>query len=663
MERTEGDLGVEVTLKSGFTSRSILALLIASAIFLPVNTFLYMISGASVAAASVYILAILFVELSNLLGSPMTKQEIFIVYLMAGLAAGGGAAPGTIAGTSVFLNYVYRRYYTVSFLTESFIDPYTGKPLTYMVPRWWAPPADSGAYLVRSFFHWDWALPMLVATIQYGVIWITAEIALAMFCSRLFIETEELPFPLADVSAQLVITLTGREAARMRYFTISTFAGVAYGALIFGVPIMSMGMFNIPFQLIPIPWIDLTPGYWGIEQFMPGAAFGIATDPITWITGFLLPFPVLVYMMIGSVACWTFGNWLALTAFKDYFPSWSVEWDRGMSLSLVWQRSYLRVWAYPQVGFILALAALTFAVGYKTFISAFRPSRGLPPGRRRGRFRTGFPPNHVLLAIYIAASASSVIFFQSLIPDFPAWVSALTIPVGLVMAIAGTRARGETGQIMTIPYVWQGMILMSGYPKADAFFFSPTMGGTMAPIWVEGIKTGFLTETKPMDLFKAYILTVILYHVFSFIYVSFFWAIAPIPSSQYPYTLIYWPIQVISQNVWTSRQIVANPLLLAYSFFGMASIGAVGHIINRFTGIPFSFVGLVTGTTLPPPYPVSMFLGGLLGRYALTRLIGKEKFEAYRSVIVAGIATGSGIVAGIAGALVVLYKSIWILPF
>jgi hypothetical protein len=371
-------------------------------------------------------------------------------------------------------------------------------------------------------------------------------------------------------------------------------------------------------------------------------------------------------MMLGSIACWVFGNYLALTFFKEYFTSWAAEWNRGMSLSLVWQRSYLRVWAYPQVGFILSLATLTLITGYKTFKTAFKLSKSppsvTPAGTKRG-VKTGFPSNRWLLLVFLIASAASIILFQWLIPEFPIWMSILTIPLGLVGTIAGTKARGETGQVISIPYIWQGMVLLSGYPAADAFFFSPTIGGSAAPLWVEGIKTALLTDTKPIDFFKAYILTVILYHVFSFIYVSFFWAMAPIPSSQYPYTLINWPIQVISQNVWVSRQITASTPLLVGSYMGMMAIGVLGQLVSKLTGIPFSLAALVTGTAIVPPYPVAMFLGNIIGNYGIAKFLGKEKFDNYKSVIVAGVATGSGIVAGIAGAIVVIRKSIWMSPF
>ena len=646
------DLGVlkeegSTRFRKGLTWRSALALVIASAIFLPINTLLLMISGTTTASASVYILAILFVELSSLMGTPMTKQEIFIVYMMAGMAG----------GTPVFLNYVYNSYFARSFVTWSFIDPHTGRPIPEVIPEWWAPRYDSTAYLVRSFFHPDWVLPMLVATIQFGVIWIIQEVALAMINSRIFLEAEELAFPLAEVGAQLAITLTEREEKRMHYFTISAFVGAVYGALVFGVPVLTLGMYNIPMQLIPIPWFDLTTGLFGIEQIMPGAAFGVATDPLSWLTGFLLPLNLLTYMLVGSLATWMFGNWLALTSFKDVFPLWASEWSRGMNLTLVWQRSYLRIWAFPQVSFLLSLAVFTIALHYKTFKSIFKP-----PVSFKTR-KSEFPSLKWLLLMYLVASGCSVIFFNILVPDFPIWIAASTIGLGLIFSIAGTRARGETGQLMPLPYVWQGLILLSGYPAVDAWFISPTIGGSSAPLWVEGVKTAYLTETKPIDLFKAYILTVVLYHVFGFIYVSFFWAMAPIPSSQYPYTLISWPIQAISQGVWVSRQITANPDIMAYSFLGMTSIGILGHLLTKFVRIPFNFVGLVTGTTIVPPYTVSMFLGGLIGHYVFERYMGKENWDAYRAVIVAGVATGTGIVAGIAGAIVCIYKSIWILPF
>ncbi len=642
--------GYTMEFKQGFTWKSALALIIASAVFLPIDTYLVLVSGATISGAAVYILVILFTELATFIGVRMTKQEITIVFVLAGAAA----------GSAVYLGMVFRQYFATSFLTWSFKDPYTGKPLPELIPPWWAPPYYSDAAYMRTFFHWDWFIPMIVANMQLGLFWILQEVGLAIICSQIFIEAQPLQFPLAQVNAQLITTLSERDVKRMKYFTVAAIAGGAYSIVVYGLPTLTLGMFNVPMQIIPIPWVDFTSGFYGIEQFMPGALFGIATDPLSWAVGLLLPLDTLAYMLIGSLAIWTFGNWLSLTYFRDFFPQWVAEWRRGMNLSLVWQRSYLRVWVFPSVGFIFALAFITIVRGWRSFVAAFKALAKLTFSSATSA--TGFPSLSKVLAIYLTGAIGSLIFFGLLVPDFPIWVAALVIPLSFVMAIASTRARGETGLIINVPYMWNILVLFSDYPKVDAWFFSPNIGGTSAPLWVEGIKTAYLTETKPIDFFKAYALTVLLYQVFSFVYVSFFWSIAPIPSSQYPYTMAAWPVQIISQSIWISREIAANITAVVNSFVGMLLIGVVGILLNRYLSLPFSFVGLVTGTTTVVPYPMAMFLGGLVGKI-VEKYVGREIWINYKTVIVAGIACGVGVTTGIIGSITLMSKSAWIKPF
>jgi len=95
---------LSIEFKPGFTWRSVLALVIAAAIFLPVNTYLLLVAGASIAGAAVYILVLLFTELSTIIGVSMTKQEITIVFALGGLAA----------GTASYLGMVLRHYFVAS---------------------------------------------------------------------------------------------------------------------------------------------------------------------------------------------------------------------------------------------------------------------------------------------------------------------------------------------------------------------------------------------------------------------------------------------------------------------------------------------------------------------------------------------------------------------
>ena len=650
---TEVDLdALRRNLKPGFTYRSALALVFASLVIMPVQLYLLLVSGANIAAAAVYITVILFTEISILTGSPMTKQEIYIVYMLAGLAA----------SNPVFIAFVQRKYLVTSPFSWSFIDPYTKKPLPEVIPSWYVPPYNAPSTAIRSFFHPDWALPMALSTFQYGVLFIIAEIALAMMMAQYAIEVERLPFPLANVDAQMVITLTERPKERMTVFAISAFITGIYALLLYGVPILMFGIYGIPMQLIPFPWLDLTTGYFGIEKIMPGAAYGIATDALAWAIGFILPLDLLACQFISSIAVWVFGSWLALTVFGSSFPEWVQEWKRGMSLQLVVQRATLRVWVYPQVGVTLALAILTIALRYKNILNAFRMMMRPPPTLRR----SGYFSFTKLLLMYLGATTLSVVVFHIIVPDFPVWIAAIfSIGGSLLLALANTRTLGEAG--VTLPpmlptFLWYGTVLAVGYPKVDALLFTPLIAGTSSPTWVQNIKTAYLTETRPLDFFKAYIVAVVLYHIFSIIYVSFMWAIAPIPSSVYPATTIYWPIQVINQGMFLTRQITSRTDLIFSSMGLFIVLGVASHFLNRL-GIPLNIVGLATGTFTWPPFATSALLGGLLGRYALTRYLGKEWWARNKAVVVAGVAVGEGLVVGVSSAFTMMSKATWLLPY
>ncbi|MEM1697601.1 MAG: hypothetical protein QXG48_02985, partial [Thermofilaceae archaeon] len=493
-----------IEFKPGFTWRSVLALVIAAAIFLPVNTYLLLVAGASIAGAAVYILVLLFTELSTIIGVSMTKQEITIVFALGGLAA----------GTASYLGMVLRHYFVTSNLSWSFIDPYSGESLPLVVPSWYAPSALSEAVRFRSFFHRDWIIPLIIVNIQFGLFYVLQEIALAMIYSLIFIEEEKLPFPLAYINAQLITTLSERDPAQLKIFTLSAVGGAVYAAIVYGLPTISLGMFNVPLQIIPIPWFDLTSGYYGIEQFLPGAMFGVATDPISWALGMLLPFKTVASILLGSLSIWVFGNWLATTYLRDQFPLWAQEWREGMNLALVWQRSYLRIWAVPSIGFILALATITIASGWRSFIRTFRALTRVRGGTGAS---FGYPSLSKIIAMYVIGAYGSVVLFQLLVPDFPLWVSILVPPLTFAVAAAATHARGETGLSFSVPFLWNMLVLASGYPKCYAWFISPVIGGDSAPSWVETIKVATLTQTKPIDFFKAYALTVVLYNIFSFI--------------------------------------------------------------------------------------------------------------------------------------------------
>jgi hypothetical protein len=418
--------GEKVEYKRGFTWRSVLSLVFASAIILPVSIYMQLVSGVYISAAAVYITAILFAEISELLGAPLTKQEIFIVFAMAGTA-------GT---TASFMGWIFNEYYLNSPIAFAFIDPYTGKPLPEAIPYWWAPPVSSGMYMARSFFNPALAIPLAIAIINSGFLWITQEIALTMLSAFIFNETQRLPFPFADVNAELVTTLAERPRAKMQTFVVSVIISFVYSFVLYGIPILAQGGLGIlNFYIIPIPWIDLTTGYYGVEKILPGGMLGFATDPTVFATGFVLNVSLLTYMAIGSLAIWLVGNNLALTVFGDSFPGWVQDYHAGMTISAIMQRSTFRIWLFPFVGFALSFFVVTLASSYKNVVGAIK-SLAVVSSRKAQRER-GYFSLRTILVMYLIGTGGSVVMFHLLVPDFPIWISVLaTMGLGLVLTLA-----------------------------------------------------------------------------------------------------------------------------------------------------------------------------------------------------------------------------------
>jgi len=638
-----------IEFKSGITWRVIAALFFASVVLLPVSIYLNLVSGTSVASAFSYITVILFLEISSLMNARLTKQELFIIYTMVGVAA-----------STPVVEFIYRQYLVTSPIGWSFRDPLTNKPIPEVIPTFYVPYWKEIEFS-RTLLSNIWLFPMALSIFQGGILFIIIEVSLTIICAQLFLETEKLPFPFADISAQMINTLTDRPPDKMEVFIISAAIGAFYSFFLYGINTISLGFLNTNIQVIPIPWIDLTTGLLGIEKIIPGAALGLATDPLAWVGGFLIPFPTVVYMFVSSILVWIIGNNLALTIFSNYFPQWKAEWTLGMSLSLVWQRSLLRVWLIPQIGFTLAVAILTIVQNWKVVIKGIRSLWKLSAQSKAA----GYPSLKVLLVLYFVSTITSVLLFEYFVPDFPIIPALLvSVVVSFLNAVVGTRAVGETGYSISIPYVWAGTIMLSGYQKIDAWFFSPTIGGIYVPGWVQNIKVAYLTETKPVDFLLAFIIAFIFHTIFGIIYASVFWMIAPIPSTAYPNTLIAWPVQAINQLMWATRQIfTANINVFLFSFVLAIILGVGGSIVSKLTSIPFSLMGIITGVSTLPAYTIPLFLSGLAGKYLIPRIVGKEWWEKYKTVVVAGIATGEGILVGLVIGLALLAKVGWILPF
>ncbi len=627
--------------KPGLTWRIVLVLLVAALVFVPVATYLQLVSGAGIAASATYITIILFSEFFGLMGYRFTKQELTLLFLAIPSAASVG-----------WLGMVYRIYFMQSPITWSF--RINGIPLPRLVPSWWVPPLGSRAYYIRNLICTpEWIVPLLTSEFMVTIFPLIASISLTLMLSYMYIEIEKLPFPIAPVAASLVTTLTERKPEEFRIFTLSLYPGMVWAAFLY------LSQMFLGFQIVPLPWIDFTPWTY---RFLPGALIGFATDIVTVLYGFMIPFTTAAYMLIGSMACWVIGNSLTLTVFKDYFPTWYEEYFPGMSLAASWQRSILRVWIVPQIGLGFALALYTIMRGWRNITRAF--SSLLRHRTTKTALGAEYPSLAILLLLFIGSTLASAILYHILVPGFPLWVCLILVPtLSFATALISTRAIGETGSSISIPYLWNVVIYMSGYKGVDAWLLMPSVDLSGVAGNVQNLKVGYLTGTKPMDIIKAMLIAWAIGDTLTFIYTNVFWSMAPIPSSAYPFALMQWPITIVSQCVWITGQVVAQTSLLLGSIGTGIAILFLGDVLTKIVGLPFSAAGLVTGFFTIPPSVLPLFLGSSLNRYVMPKLFGAERWNRVRGIIVAGFACGEGVMVGLGIAFSLIGKAAWLWPW
>jgi hypothetical protein len=267
--------------------------------------------------------------------------------------------------------------------------------------------------------------------------------------------------------------------------------------------------------------------------------------------------------------------------------------------------------------------------------------------------------------LYFSSSLLSVLLFHIFAPSFPLWIAILfSFGWGFINNLIASRGTAETGNPVVIPYVWQGAILLSGYKGLEPWFISPVAGGTLSPWWTASIKACYLTETRSLDFFKSIFVGYALILIMSFVYVSFFWSMAPIPSTIYPMTLVSWPTNAITQSMWITGQIsTLNPQIMLLSFLCMFLILIVGETLQRYTSIPFSAISLVVGITMLPTSTIPLFIGSAIGWLILQKIFGRDWWMRYRAIISGGLTAGESIIVAISVAFILISKGTWILPW
>lgn len=628
----------------GLTWRSVLAMVMAGLIFMPASIYLWLAIGAGAAIAATYVTVILFSALARIYGTSLTRQELFIIYSVVGGI--GGALP-------LYYWLVFRGYYINNPLSLEF--KLNGVPIRDLVPLWMAPPPGSEAYKIRTLLHPDW-IPAIATNVLFAALGLTAEISLGIIFSYLYIEIEPLTFPFAQIDAAMVNTLYERKHENMLYFLLALIGGAIYGGLLYMVP-MLVGPWA---QIIPYPWIDFTPY---TQFFLPGALIGIATDPTTFLYGMILSPSVTLSMMIGSFITWIFGNTLTLTVFRDFSPEWVSEYYPGMNIFLIIQRAGLRLWLSTFMGISYGLAIYILIATRGKFVQAFKALSKI--GLQESR-KLGYPPLRMLLVAFFVATLTSVIIYYFLVPGIPIWLPpTVSILLSLVIASVGARVYGELGLTFTPDFVynmWKTAVYFSPYQGYPGWIYTPALAGFGTPWYVNATKAAYLTRTRPIDYYKAQLISFAIVTVLGLFFMDFFWRMSPIPSFTYPYVMGIWPTYAISDSLFATRQIAikADQILLG---MGVALAGGMGGYGLMKAGLPFNPIAFVGGMYAYPPYTIMVFVMSILSEFVFTKVMGREKWYSLRGIVLAGFLAGMGIIVALGTALTLLSKASWIWPW
>jgi hypothetical protein len=648
--------------EEGFTIKTVLGALFVGFLMMPGSIYLGLVVGQNLGPAAEWTTIILFTEVARRSFTTMRRQELYMIWYMAGALA--GAAGGAALAGGPFAGLIWAQYVRQSPAVENF-------GLTHQIPTWWAPPLNSYAIAHRTFLHHDWAIPILLLVI-YNVLGRMQWLGLGYVLFRTTSDTERLPFPFAAIAAQGATALAEvsqeKESWRWPVFSVGTMIGIVYGTIYVFIPILSGAVLTEPIMLIKIPFLDFTSNAEGV---FPTGKFALGTDLGAILAGFIIPYPIVVGSFITSM----FTNFVfSPTLYHLKGAALFHNWRPGMNLIQTEISTGIDLWMSVAIGVNVAIAMLGFYTIMKAL--ARRAARGGAAERIRGQIPPGRGdyPMWAALTSWLFSALSYIVICHILInlhkpPDkqFPLWI---LVVFGLVWSpfnsYVSARLVGLTGYGVSIPYLGAATFILSGYKGVD-IWFAPIplydLGGS-----AQKFREIELTGTRFISVVKVEIFMFGLILVCSFIFWWFFWRLGPIPSAAYPYAQIYWPLSVFNSALWWTATREKNPWLLSAikpvvigSSLGSAFV--LYWILSAFRVPVMWFYGLIGGFGAATTGSIPTFIGAMLGRFYFARRFGMHRWQLYVPVLLAGYACGQGLV-GMAGiALAIVLKSVRLLPY
>jgi hypothetical protein len=514
--------------EEGFTTKAILGVIFVSLVMVPGNMYLSLMIGGSLGAAAEWVTIILFAEIVKRSFTTLKRQETYLLfYVAASLMA---TEAGILEGGPLFNQYLVQSPAAQQF------------GIAKLIPTWVAPQPESEAIIQRTFLHVDWLWPigLLVLGMIIGrVSWFTMGYVLF----RLSSDYERLPFPFAPVNAQgataLAETTQGTETWRWRVFSAGAMIGLVFGAIYVALPAITGALMTEPITLIPIPFVDFTQV---TGNFIPATPLGFTAHLGPIFTGLVVPYWGVVGTFIGVLVA-SIANPIL------YDMGYLTLWHQGMGTIETYFVNNIDFWMSFGIGTTLAIALIGFWQLGHGVIEA-RRNRGIegpdaPPKRRfdpppgRGDF-----PIWLALTLFAAATVALIATAWVLLPEFGQFIwfflffGFIFTPI---QSFVNARLVGMVGQTVEIPFVREATILLSGYKGVDIWFIPFPLGnyGRQA----QSFREIELTGTKFTSIVKAETFMIPIILVSTFVYGSYIWKLAPIPSASYPYAQLIWNLR------------------------------------------------------------------------------------------------------------------------
>ena len=628
--------------EEGFDWKTVIGAIFIGFLMMPGSMYLQLVIGTGIGPAARWVTIILFAEVAKRSYTELKQQEIFLLYYMAGAAM---ATP--------FQGLLWSQY-----LVQSDAARMLG--LTEYIPTWVAPAADSDSLVLRTFFHRDWLIPILLL-VGTQLIQRIDHFGLGYTLYRITSDVEKLPFPMAPVGALGTMALAEstedkQKSWKWRVFSIGGMIGLAFGAIYVLLPTVSGLVLMEPIRLIPIPWVELTRY---TERAMPAVATGVQFDLTLLFVGMVLPFWAVIGGLIGVI--------ITFVANPILFSHGILHrWHEGMgTVDTVFANNFDFYMSFG-IGLGLAIAAIGIWAVLRSFGQSGSGQRGSFRDLLQSHPSRGDINIWISISIYVASTLAYVGLCVWLVPNFP-WIFFLGygfIYTPLVSYITA-RMEGIAGQFVSLPMVREASFIAGarffGYQGIEIWYAPiPFHNYGEATVSFRQIE---LTGTSLRGIIKSEIVVFPVVMIASLLFSQFIWRLAPIPSSNYPYAQELWHLQALNSLLMQTSTLEGNSLFFqalraSYVFSGML-FGLVTYAILSILGLPVLLIyGVVRGLGQSTPHGFLLeVIGALLGRYFFLKRYG-AMWRQYAPVLLAGFSCGMGLTGMFAMGFALILKSL-----